>query len=195
MKKNYFNGILLGPLLDQDAKLLQGIIQMTNPKILVEFGYFRGDSARAMLEAMDEDAELHSFDNTKNPVVEDTRFHFYQKSQDEIEGIENIDFVFIDASHEFELNKKTFEKLRHIMSEKGIIAIHDTGTWIGGNVFNAEEGYSNAKGEWLHCPGEIDFVNWIKERYPCWQQIHLHSSRQVRHGITLLQKSIELSKE
>lgn len=192
MKKNFFEGIVLGPLLDEDALFLQAIIRMTNPKILVEFGYFWGKSSAMMLEVMDEDAELHSYDNTKNPVVDDLRFHFYQKSQEEIEGIENIDFVFLDASHELELNKKTFEKLRNNMSEKGIIAVHDTGTWIGGNVFNAEVGHENAKGEWVHCPDEIDFVNWIRETYPEWQQIHLHSSRKVRHGMTLLQKSVNL---
>lgn len=194
-KKNFYNGIVLGPLLKEDAEFLKAIIKMTNPKKVVEFGYFWGDSSREMLSVMDQDAELHSFDNTKNPVITDKRLHFYCKSQEDIEGIFDIDFVFLDASHELDLNQKTFEKLKDCMSDKGIIAIHDTGTWIGGNVFNADLGHLNKKGEWVHCPDEIDFVNWIKEKYPEWQQIHFHSSRDVRHGITLLQKSVNLSTE
>lgn len=194
-KPNHYNGIVLGPLLDEDAFFLQSIIRMTNPKVVVEFGYFWGKSSKMMLEVMDADAELHSFDNTKNPVVEDKRFHFYCKSQEEITGIKDIDFVFLDASHYLDLNQKTFEAIKDCMSEKGIIAIHDTGTWVGGNVFNAERGHLNTKGEWVHCPDEIDFVNWLKKEYPQWQQIHFHSNRQVRHGITLLQKSVNLTTE
>lgn len=186
---------MLGPLLVEDAEFLQAIIKMTNPKKVVEFGYFLGHSARAMLEVLAEDAELHSFDNTKNPVMDDPRFHFYHKSQEEIDGIDDIDFVFLDASHYLDLNQQTFEKIKDCMTEKGIIVVHDTGTWIGGNVFNVERGHENAKGEWVHCPEEIKFVNWIKEKYPEWQQIHFHSSRQIRHGITLLQKAVNLSVE
>jgi predicted O-methyltransferase YrrM len=193
MKKNTHGDIILGPLLDQDEAFLKAIIGMTNPMVVVEFGFLWGDSARGMLEVMDENARLYSFDCTKDGVIDDPRFTFFKKSQEEIEGIENIDFVFLDASHDLVLNQKTFEKLMDSMSEKGIIAIHDTGTWVGGNVFNAEMGHMNKKGEWVHCPDEILFVNWIKEKYPEWQQIHFHSSRQVRHGITLLQKTVTLS--
>lgn len=194
-KKNHFNGIVLGPLLKEDALFLQAIIRMTNPMTLVEFGYFWGNSAKAMLEVMEPTAVLHSFDNTKNPSVPDGRFVFHQKSQEQIEGIENIDFVFLDASHDLELNKKTFQKLLPCLSEKAIIAVHDTGTWIGGNVFNADMGILNKKGEWIHCPDELDFVNWIMTDYPDFQQIHFHSTKQVRHGITLLQKYVKLEKE
>lgn len=192
MSKNNYNGIILGPLLKEDAEFLQAIIKMTTPKVLVEFGYFWGDSARAMLEVMREDAELHSFDNTKDPVVVDSRFHFYKKSQEEIEGIKDIDFVFLDASHELDLNIKTFEKLVPYLSDKAIIAVHDTGTWVGGNVFNVEAGYLKDNGEYVHRPDELEFVNWVKERYPQFQQIHFHSSREVRHGITLLQNYAKL---
>jgi hypothetical protein len=191
IRQNYYKNHQLGPLLDEDALLLQSVIKMTNPRIVVELGHFWGKSAMAMLEAMDADAELHSYDNTKNAVFEDKRFHFYRKSQEEVD-IPNIDFVFFDASHELELNRQTFRKLATLMNEKGIIAVHDTGTWIGGNVFNALDGFADEKGNWVHCPDELTFMNWIRDYHPEWQQIHLHSSRQVRHGITLLQKYVKL---
>ncbi len=191
MRSNYFGDIELGPLLDEDALLLQAVIRMTNPKIVVEIGHFWGKSAMKMLEVMDHDSELHSYDNTKQPVFADQRFHFYRKSQEEVD-VRNIDFAFLDASHDLSLNQQTFIKMLPDLTEKAIIAVHDTGTWIGGNVFNAEFGHMNEKKEWVHCPDELTFVNWIKEAYPEFQQIHFHSNRAVRHGITLLQRYVKL---
>ena len=184
----------LGPIMPEDGLLLQAIIRMTNPKTLVEFGHFWGASARIMLEAMDEDAVLHSYDNTKDSSIEgDPRFIFHRQSQEEVSGIESIDFVFLDASHDFDLNVKTFEAIMHKLSPKAIIAVHDTGTWIGGNVYNAEAGYANDRGDWVHCPDELKFVDWIADTYPEFQQMHFHSSRALRHGITLLQRYEKLT--
>lgn len=177
----------LGPVLDQDALLLEAIIQMTDPKLVIEFGFFWGKSATTMLKAMSPDARLISYDNTKNPSLPDPRFEFKGLSQDDFQdpgGV--IDFVFLDASHELELNKTTFKKLIPFLGEKAIIAVHDTGTWPG-NVFNAQAGYQLNDQEFLHCPDERLFVNWIKEEYPEVQQIHLHSFPKIGHGITLLQ--------
>lgn len=188
MRDNFYGDIELGPALDEDINFLQAIIKMIVPKTVVEFGYFWGKSANAMLEVLSEDAVLHSFDNTKDPIVNDHRFKFYCKSQEQIDGIENIDFVFLDASHDLELNKKTFEKLIPLMSEQGIIAVHDTGKWVGGNVFNASIGEPDEDGNWIHCIEELQFIDWIKEKHPDWQIINFHSLNAVRHGITLLQK-------
>lgn len=189
-----WKGITLGRLLDEDAEFLRAIIKMTTPKTVVEFGYLHGDSARIMLGAMDSEARLYSFDNTTNGADPDPRFTFYKLSQTDIDqtDIKDIDFVFLDASHELELNKITFEKLLPIMSKNGIIAVHDTGSWALGNVWEFERGKLNKDGSWMHCPDEVDFVNWIKKEYPEYQQIHFHSSRDVRHGITLLQRYIKL---
>lgn len=181
-----YNGITLGPILPEDALLLQAIIKSTNPKVLVELGFFFGESARKILEVMDNDSHLYSFDNTKESNIKDSRFTFYKLSQTEI-NIKDIDFIFIDASHELKLNQETFNKLIPLLKDKAIIAVHDTGAWYNGNVFELNHGYNSANG-WVHCPGEVEFVNWIKDIYPEFQQIHFHSSRQVRHGITLLQK-------
>lgn len=182
----------LGPVLDEDAQFLQAIIKMTNPKTIVEFGYFWGASSNAMLEVMDDDAVIHCYDNTKDPNSTDPRLKFHKVSQDEPIDVENIDFVFLDASHFLKLNKATFLNIRERLSEKAIIAVHDTGTWVGGNVFGAGQGHLNEKGEWVHCPEEIEFVNWLRGEFPDYQQIHFHSSRKVRHGITLLQKYVKL---
>lgn len=185
-----YNGQSLGPLMPEDALLLQAVIKMTTPKVLVELGHFWGESARKIIEVMG-DAHLYSYDNTKDSSIDDPRFTFYKKSQEEVD-VPNIDFIFIDASHDIELNKQTFIKLLPLLTDEAIIAVHDTGTWCKGNVFEIEYGHDSPNG-YVHCPDELKFVDWIKENYPDFQQIHFHSSREVRHGMTLLQKYTKLT--
>lgn len=177
---------ILGPLQPEDTALLQAVIRMTDPKLVVEFGFLWGNSARAMLEVMSDSAKLISYDNAKDGYLNDLRFTFIKKSQTEFEPIENVNLVFLDASHDFELNKETLHKVIPCLSPLGIIAIHDTGTWSE-NIYNLDRGYV-LNGRYLHCPDERATVNWLKVEYPEFQQIHFHSNVQLRHGITLLQR-------
>lgn len=181
----------LGPLLPEDALLLQAIIKMTDPKVVVEFGTHRGTSGGKILEALDADAKFISYDNTLSSAPShlslDQRFTFVPKSQDEFEPIENIDLVYIDASHDLEINKKTFKQILPCLNPLAIVVIHDTGVWAK-NWWNRTVGYEMVDGSWAHCPDERKFVNWIKGEYPDFQQIHFHSVTKVRHGITILQR-------
>lgn len=187
-----YQGIELGTLLPEDASLLQAIIKMTNPMNVVEFGFLRGQSTRVMLEVMDQNAKLTSHDNTEvYNIPEDPRFTLKRIGQEDFEPMENVDFVFLDASHDFELNKQTFEKLQSSLTEDAIIAVHDTGKWFA-NVFEFEKGYEY-DGGWLHSPDERKFMNWIKETYPEYQQIHFNTQSKISHGISLLQKYNKLT--
>jgi len=187
----------LGPLLEEDAALLQAIIKMTDPKVVVEFGFHRGTSARKMLAELDQDAKFITYDNTVLPAQvssmfkTDPRFTFMHRSQDEFEPVDNIGLVFLDASHDLEMNKKTFVQLLPCLREDAIIVVHDTGAWKE-NWWNRTYGKTMPDGRHLHCVDERLFVNWVKEKYPEYQQIHLHSLTKIRHGITLLQKYIKL---
>ncbi len=183
----------LGALLVEDAALLQAIIKMTDPKMVIEFGTHFGTSARAMLEALDADAKLISYDCTllAPPYIPDPRFTFMPKSQDEFEPVDNIDLVFLDASHELGMNQRTFAQILPHLKEGAIIAVHDTGVWEK-NWWNRTVGYGLPNGHWVHCPDEIHFVNWLTKEHPDFQQIHLHALTKVRHGMTLLQKSYKL---
>lgn len=187
-----YNGIELGPLLEEDKKLLQAVILMTDPKNLIEFGFLRGHSTRAMLEVMSQMSTLTSYDNTPvSNIPEDTRFTLVRKGQEDFKETKDVDFVFLDASHDFELNKITFEKLLPCITNDCIIAVHDTGKWFD-NVFQFEIGYAH-DGGYLHCPDERKFMNWIKEKYPEFQQIHFNTQTKISHGITLLQQYNKLS--
>ena len=184
----------LGPLLEEDALLLQAVIKMTDPKTVIEFGYHRGTSSRKMLEVLDQDAKLISYDNTVDPSAvskSDPRLTFMHKSQDEFEPVDNIDFVFLDASHELEKNETTFKQILPHLRAGAIIAVHDTGTWKE-NYWKRDVGYGLPNGHWVHCPDEIHFVNWIKQEYPQIQQIHFVTTTKIRHGMTLLQTPLTL---
>ncbi len=171
----------LGRIQDEDVLLLQAVIKMTCPVNLVELGYLNGYSTRKILEVMRSDAHLTSYDNTiQSSSIQDERFTFKNKSQTEIEE-QDIDFIFFDASHDFEINKKTFSKLK--LKDKAIIAVHDTGLW--------NEMVLDTGGYWIgdgyaHRPGEILFVKWLKEKG--YNAIDFHTLKETRHGITLLQK-------
>jgi hypothetical protein len=182
----------LGPLQDADADLLKAIITMTNPRVILEFGYLFGDSSRAMLSVMRPTDKLVSVDKDRKAHIKDERFSFVCQSQETYIPKEKVDFVFLDASHDLELNKKTFENLKPFLTEKAIIAVHDTGTWPS-NLWNFELGQETSGGRYAHCPDEIHFVNWLFENEPEYQQIHLHSITEARHGITLVQKKTKLS--
>lgn len=157
---------------------------MTCPLKVVELGYLNGYSANIILNALKEDSLLISYDNTTHGNINDRRFIFKHKSQEDYEETD-VDMVFFDASHDFELNKKTFRKVILSLNKQAIIAIHDTGLWnikmqdVGGYWIN--DGYA-------HRPDERKFVNWIKEFYPKYQVINFHSLKETRHGMTLIQK-------
>jgi predicted O-methyltransferase YrrM len=165
--------------------LLQAIILYTNPKKVLEIGHFWGKSAQAMLDAMSDEAELVSYDNTKEGSVTDKRFTFKKKCQTEIDEERDLDFVFLDASHELGLNQETFKKLYERINPQGIIAVHDTGLWTS-NVYNSPHG-KQVEGGYAHCPDEREFVNWVQENYDV-SLIHIHNTQDNRHGITLIQK-------
>jgi hypothetical protein len=48
--------------------------------------------------------------------------------------------------------------------------------------------------EYEHQPDERAFVNWLLDEHPELRQIHLHSRRTVRGGLTLLQRSSPLAR-
>lgn len=173
--------IRLGPIQDEDVLLLQAVIKMTYPVQLVELGYLNGYSTQKILEVMREDAHLTSYDNTVSwSDIQDQRFTFKNKSQTEVSE-KNIDFIFFDASHDFEINKQTFEKLD--LTEGAIIAIHDTGLW---NTMVMDTGGYWIGGGYAHRPGEREFVEWLKEKG--YNAINFHTLKETRHGMTLLQK-------
>ncbi|MFL5886427.1 MAG: O-methyltransferase [Thermoleophilaceae bacterium] len=198
-----------GPVQRDEALLLYSLVRVIRPRTIVEIGFQYGRSSLNFLKALDDDGRLYSFDvdpecerRAREKFGDDPRFAFRLCSQDAITSDyidgRQADLVFLDASHDLELNQRTFERLLPLISDRGIVAVHDTGTvprelvpsghwWL-----ESEQGWVGDEREVL--PDERTFVNWIVEQNAGFAEIHLHSQRTLRLGLTLIQRSAPLAR-
>ena len=94
-------------------------------------------------------------------------------------------------AHDLTLNQAAFENLLPLMAKDAILAVHDTGTIHRTAVpgeWNVDPGAPFAGGGFEHQAAERAFVNWTLDTHPEFAQVHIHSRRAIRHGITLLQR-------
>jgi predicted O-methyltransferase YrrM len=196
-----------GPIQRDDALLLHALVRTVRPATLVEIGFLFGHSAFNFLRALDADARLYSFDvdpgcayHAQLRCQHDPRFVFRNRSQDAITSDDvdgrSVDFVFLDGAHDLTINQATFERLLPLLSSDAIIVIHDTGG-IHRSIMPPEHWTRDIPERWVgdwfeHQPDERAFVNWLLESYAEFSQIHLHSHRVFRHGMTLLQRTAAL---
>lgn len=199
MFSNYLEETALGPLQRAEAEFMFSLIKMIKPNNIVEFGFFSGDSTLCLLEgSLGYDSSVTSYDIVHNSRMDYYKekyhnFRYYVKSQTAftIEDLakDKIDFVFIDASHDLEINKETFRKIKDHLTPSAIIAVHDTGLWCKKYMKDIHFGFS---GKWYddnsfaHQPDEIEFVKWVKEQG--FNLVSFGSTNCLRHGISLLQK-------
>lgn len=200
----------LGPLQRDEALFLFGVLRVIRPRLVVEFGFFHGHSALNFLQALEEGARVVSYDIGEEPArrhrsdFAHCRAHtFIARSQAEFEpadlGGQHADFVFIDAAHRLDLNQETFRRLLPALAPDAIVAVHDTGLWARPFFLPKHHSYAQGRDErWLtpdlyaHQVEEREFVNWIAEEHPEFAQIHFHTTRALRHGLTLLQRQRRL---
>ena len=202
-----FSDDAVGPIQRDEALALYGLVRVLRPQTVVEIGFFRGHSALNFLEALDPDARLYSFDVdpaceaiARDRLGHDHRFRLRLKSQTDLEPADidgrQADVVFLDAAHELDLNQATFARLLPMLAPRAIVGIHDTGTWPRASVpqghwwLQTDEGWIGDEREVM--PDERAFVNWLLEQHPEFAQVHLHTSRTARYGITLLQRTAPL---
>jgi predicted O-methyltransferase YrrM len=202
-----FDEEAVGPVQRDEALLLHALARVLRPRTVVEVGFLRGYSALNFLRALDADARLYSFDI--DPSCEhvarelfgyDNRFVFRTRSQDALTANDldsrDADLVFLDASHELALNQRTFQCLLPLMARDAILAVHDTGT-MPRQFVPADHWWLQTTEGWVGdarevMPDERAFVNWLLDEHPTFSQIHFHSQRTRRYGITLLQRSAPL---
>jgi hypothetical protein len=108
------------------------------------------------------------------------------------------EFVFLDAAHDLTLNQATFERLPSLMASDAILAIHDTGT-VPRRLLEPQHWALSMREGWIGDEyevrsGERAFVNWLLETHPEFSQIHLHSQRTARCGLTLMQRAAPLAR-
>jgi predicted O-methyltransferase YrrM len=197
----------LGNLQKDESIFLYGLIKVLRPKTVVEFGFLEGYSSSVILSALDTTSHLHSFDNSEHARScastfsrNHSNFSFHYKNQRNFEHADiannTIDFVLMDASHDLELNKATFQKLKALLRRDAIMMIHDTGLWQRG-LMTAEHFscLESTESKWLdnervaHQVGERRFVNWITQENTGFATINIGSSNILRHGCSLIGSS------
>ena len=200
-----YEELAVGPVQRDEALVLHGLVRATRPRTIVEIGFLNGHSAFNFLRALDEDARLYSFD--VDPACEriarrhfgnDPRLVYRTRAQETLtrEDVDGrpVDFVFFDGAHDLSLNQEAFRRLLPMLSQDAIVTVHDTGTvprafmadWDP-RLEETERWIGDA--EYEHQPGERAFVNWLLEDHPEFAQLHLHTHRWPRFGLTLLQRS------
>lgn len=201
---SYKSGRALGPLQAEEALLINAIAQVVQPKVVVEFGFYRGHSALNFLQALGDEATVYSYD-VADHAVETARlafthfrnFHFIRKSQDDFvpEDInhQQIDLVFLDAAHDLELNQRTWHRIKDHLSERALVIVHDTGTLHRSDLEKFFPEVRPRPAHWIndteyqHQADERHFVNWVRAEY-AYCAVHFHTVRRLRYGITVLQK-------
>jgi predicted O-methyltransferase YrrM len=199
---------IAGPVQRDEALLLHGLARVLRPRTVVEIGFAEGDSAFNFLRALDEDARLYSFDvdprcaeRARRRFAHDPRLVFRLRSQDELTSADvdgrPVDLVLLDGAHELALAQATFERLLPLLAPTAVVAVHDTGA-IPRDLFPPghwllEDSERWAGDEYVHQPDERAFVDWVLESHSDFAQVHLHSRRTVRCGLTLLQRSAPLA--
>lgn len=200
----------IGPLQREEALFLLALVRVVRPRVIVEFGFGSGHSALNFLAALPTDGRLYSFDVSERAALiarerfgHSKRFKFIPKSQEDfnprdVDG-HAVDLLFMDASHDFELNRQTFEKTLPLLVPDAFVVVHDTGTWRKECFLPAHADWARHHPEgWLDSsrfqphPAERKFVNWLRREHPAFAQLHLHSERTIRQGLTVLQRSREL---
>jgi predicted O-methyltransferase YrrM len=202
----------VGPMQRDEALALHALLRVVRPRRVVEFGFLHGRSSFNMLRALDPEARLWAFDIdptarqfATNLLGHDPRFTLRLKSQDAIEAKDvdggPVDVVLLDASHDLELNKRTFARLVPLLAERALVVIHDTGAWAAEHLRPPHAAYASAAPHgWVadgyaHQLEERLFVNWVADEHPKFAHVHLHSANTLRHGMTVLQRSAPLPTE
>lgn len=99
-----------------------------------------------------------------------------------------IDFLFIDGDHTYEGVKKDFELYSKLLTENGVIVIHDTDENYENNLIVSED----AKKDYHKFDGPPKFIKEIQEN-PDWNLINLFNFRIIPSkpsstGITIINR-------
>lgn len=195
-----YNDYTLGPIQQDEALFLYGLAKMVRPQIVLEIGCLIGQSLRVWINAgvpfiyavdaviSDEVKELRRGQGSNGMMC------IEQDMKEPIDFVRGIpDLVFVDASHKLEDNKAVVNNLLPVLKPGALVIFHDTGHWADKDMTPDRHdfierfgGYQNARGEWVHHPGEKKTIEWVKNN-TTWQRVDLWTTEVARYGMTIFQ--------
>lgn len=195
-----YNETTFGPVQRSEALFLYGLCQMVRPQCVLEIGCLIGQSLKVWLNAGV--PKIYAVDAViSQEVLKLAEQHpgrivtIEQDMKKQIPMTEKPDFVFIDASHNFEDNKKCILNLLKpgVLAENAIIALHDTGHWSDTHM-DADKhdfierfgGHRDVDGNWVHHPGEKETIEWVEKGLEL-PILHFWTTQVARYGISLFQ--------
>jgi predicted O-methyltransferase YrrM len=196
-----------GPIQRDEAVFLYALCKMIRPRVIVEFGLQEGLSALNFNLAKDNDSSYYGYDIMETSVIKTKKLceQFKNCYIHELNCVDfdaalindqKIDLCFLDCSHNVAINQRCLNKVLPTLSNKGILAIHDTGFYTPEAVEKAPDWYKencplrlkNLKTNMPVIAAEQHTVMWLLKAYPNLQAINLNAQTIIRNGITLLQK-------
>ena len=177
----------MGPIQDDEALLLYALCRVIGIRNVLEFGVGKGDSARNFIAA---GCTVWSVD--VNPIAPLGEYHrMIHKSAEDVtpEDIQfqHIDLLFFDCHVMGQLD--CLATLKEQISDRTIIALHDTGTHATQLCSWATE----SRDGWIHQPVEREMVPILQDMG--YVPFHAHGWLDrvpYRHGLTIVQKPVNM---
>lgn len=140
IENDYWGKVLGGNAVEVEiGELLFGLVRSSKPQVLIETGTNNGYSTLCIIEALRQNGfgYLYTFDTCNfDRIIPDTTSYnkYYQfilgdslkEGKKLLNRINNVDFIFLDSSHETQHVINEFKLFYPILKPGGIICFHDT---------------------------------------------------------------------
>lgn len=190
----------IGPVQRQEALFLYALTAVVRPQLVLEIGSAHGHSSRCFLEAGAEHViavDIMITRTLKRLACQFPALKIVKGSQESFPlrclMRRKIDILFIDASHNFDLDCQAFARLRPYLSASSLVIVHDTCAWQKKYMRKEHFEHVNRFGKDLgstcvHQPDVLRFVGWLRQQGLVG--INLWSTQCIRHGLTILQSPV-----
>lgn len=155
------------------SDLITELVKQLNCESYLELGVYDGVTLSKVKHYVNRLISVDIKDIRKENIGEfhlKTTDSFFETFDDQ------IDFIFIDADHNFESVKKDFQNSLKILSPLGMIVLHDTDP--------IEEKYLSSN----YCGDSYKMDSWIRENYP---HLDIMTLPITEAGLTLVKRKID----
>jgi hypothetical protein len=213
-----------GPIFVKEALLFYSLARLLMPKKILEIGLGPAASTVAFAQALRENSrgQIISID-IDDALIERAQLilkcHGFSSLSTIIKGnsndletkkrilelTKNVDILFIDGDHSFDVCRRDFEMYSELVTSDGIIIFHDTGPLPSSeSKLVGQLPLSNGESPPVlttddvaiyHRPDVAKVVDWIMGEYSEYSLLSLHTLAEPCCGLAILQKTQKLFRE